>query len=94
MTPTDLLVRLKAEGVDISLNLKVTANSKPSDETLELLRCHRDDLIIFLTMDGSHTPQMCRSSEQLKEGAAWCRRCYRYQLRPCMASEKFYRSAD
>lgn len=93
MTPADLLARLEAEGVDVSLNLKVTADSKPSDETLELLRCHRDDPVIFLTMAGSHTPQICRLSEQLKEGAVWCRQCYRYQMRPCVASEKFYKSA-
>jgi hypothetical protein len=48
MTPTELLKRLEAESVGVSLNLKLEADDKPSDETLNLIRDHRDDLITLL----------------------------------------------
>ena len=50
MNPTDLLNRLEAEGVGASLNLKVSADAKPSDETRALIRDNRDDLITLLAL--------------------------------------------
>ncbi len=94
MTPRDLLGRLETEGVSASLKLRLDGDAQPSPETLELLTEYRDDLIIYLTMAGGDTPQMCRNSEQLRGGAVWCKRCYRYQLRPCVASDKSYEDAN
>ncbi len=50
MTPADLLKTLEAEGVGVSLNLKLEADTKPSDDTRALIREHRDDLITLLAM--------------------------------------------
>lgn len=90
MTPRDLLERLAAEGVGVSLKVRLDGDTQPSPETLDLLTRHRDDLITYLAMAGGDTPQMCRLSEQLRPGAVWCRRCYRYQMHPCVASDKSY----
>lgn len=51
MTPADLLARLEAEGVGVTLNLKVTAAEKPSDETLNLIRENRDALMAHLAAE-------------------------------------------
>ena len=51
MTPTDLLDRLGAEGVGVSLNLKLEADEKPSDETLDLIRENRDALLEHLAVE-------------------------------------------
>lgn len=48
MTPTDLLKTLEAEGVGVSLNLKLEADTKPSDDTRALIRDNRDALITLL----------------------------------------------
>lgn len=48
MTPRDLLARLEAEGVGASLKLRLEGDNPPSPETVELLKRHRDDLIIYL----------------------------------------------
>ncbi len=48
MSPADLLKTLEAEGVGVSLNLKLEADTKPSDDTRALIREHRDDLITLL----------------------------------------------
>lgn len=93
MTPRDLLARLEAEGATVSLKLRVEG-TPPSPETLELLRRYRDDLITHLALQGGDTPQMCRLSEQLEPGAMWCRRCYRYQVRPCTPSEKRFEEVN
>lgn len=50
MNPTDLFKSLEAEGVGVSLNLKVTADKKPSDETRALIGENRDDLITLLAL--------------------------------------------
>jgi hypothetical protein len=50
MTPPDLLKHLEAEGVGVSLNLKLEADEKPSDETVKLIRDLRDDLITLLAL--------------------------------------------
>ena len=50
MNPTDLLERLEAEGIGAAVNLKVTADRKPSDETRALIREHRDDLVTLLAL--------------------------------------------
>jgi hypothetical protein len=93
MTPRDLLARLQAEGVAASLKLRLEG-VKPSPELMDLLKFYRDDLITHLALERGDTPQMCRLSEQLKDGAVWCRRCYHYQMRPCVASDKRYREAN
>jgi hypothetical protein len=90
VTPRDLLERLGDEGVNLSVKLKVEGAEPPSPETLGLLKRHRDDLIAHLTRDLARTPQMCRLSEQLVDGAVWCGDCYRYQLRPCAPSGKLF----
>ena len=48
MNPADLLTRLEVEGVSVSLNLKVSADEKPSDETRTLIRDNRDALLEYL----------------------------------------------
>lgn len=91
MTPRDLLERLGDEGVSVLVKLKVEGAEPPSPETLGLLKRHHDDLLAHLTRDLARTPQMCRLSEQLADGAVWCRDCYRYQTRPCAPSGKLFR---
>lgn len=51
MTPTDLLRHLEAEGFEVSLNLKLTADEKPSDETRALIRDNRDALLEHLACE-------------------------------------------
>lgn len=94
MTPIDLLKRLKAEGVSVTLKLRAEGDIQPSPKTLELFTLYRDDLIVYLAREHGDTPQMCRLSEQLTDGAVWCRLCYRYQLNACMPSEKRYEEAS
>ena len=48
MNPADLLNRLEAEGIGAALNLKVTADRKPSDETRALIQENRDTLLEYL----------------------------------------------
>ncbi len=48
MTADDLLKTLEAEGVGVSLNLKVSADAKPSDDTRALIRNNRDALLEHL----------------------------------------------
>jgi hypothetical protein len=48
LTPTDLLKTLEAEGVGVSLNLKLEADTKPSDDTRALIRDNRDNLLEHL----------------------------------------------
>lgn len=50
MTPAALLTRLADEGV--RLNFRVEADTKPSAETLELLKDNRDALLTYLA--GQH----------------------------------------
>lgn len=90
VTPRDLLERLGEKGINLSVKLRIEGDEPPPPETLRLLESHRNDLIRYLTQDFGDTPQMCRLSEQLVEGALWCRLCYRYQLRPCKPSEKCF----
>jgi hypothetical protein len=94
MTPLDLLDRAKAEGVVVELKVRLKWNVEPSPELLNLLRTHRDDLLTYLALEQGGTPQMCRLSEQLKDGAVWCHRCYHYQTHPCRPSHKFYKESD
>jgi hypothetical protein len=93
MTPRDLLARLEAEGVTAELKLRLEG-TQPSPETLELVKLYRDDLITHLALEHGDTPQMCRLSEQLTTGAVWCKRCYRYQMRPCVASGKRFKDVN
>lgn len=94
MTPRDLLARLEVEGVSVRLKLRLESDVEPSPETVDLLTRHRDDLIIYLTMQGGDTPQMCRLSEQLDDDATWCKRCYRYHMQACVPSDKPYRNTN
>lgn len=48
MTPTELLNRLEAEGIVLSLNLKLEAVERPSEETRTLVRENRDALLEHL----------------------------------------------
>ncbi len=50
MNTADLLNRLEAEGVSVSLNLKLKADAQPPVETLDLIKENRDDLITLLTL--------------------------------------------
>lgn len=94
MTPVDLLERAKAEGVTAELKVRLEWDAEPSPELRDLLKAHRDDLITYLAMPYGDTPEMCRLSEQLKDGATWCSGCYRYQMNPCKPDpKKFYRGA-
>lgn len=51
MTPAELLDHLEAEGFEVSLNLKVTAAKKPTDETPVLIRENRDALLEHLARE-------------------------------------------
>ena len=55
MTPTELLKRLEAEGVGVSLNLKLEADTKPSDDTRALIRDNRDALLEHLIAQAKRT---------------------------------------
>jgi hypothetical protein len=55
MTPTDLLKTLEAEGVGVSLNLKLEADTKPSDDTRALIRGNRDALLEHLIAQANGT---------------------------------------
>ena len=60
MTPRDLLDRLDAEGVSLSLKLRVEGDTQPSPETVELLEAHRATLLAYLAREhatgGVHLP--------------------------------------
>ena len=56
LNPTDLLKSLGAEGVSVSLNLKVTADEKPSEETRALIRDNRDALLEYLAGELVNVP--------------------------------------
>jgi hypothetical protein len=47
MTPRDLLARAAAEGVTVTLKLRLDGN-RPTPETLELLTAHKDALLDYL----------------------------------------------
>lgn len=89
MTPKDLLGRLEAEGTSASLKLRLDG-TPPSPETLELLRAHRDDLILFMAVARGDAPQMCRLSEEKASGAVWCQLCWRYHLNACKPTGRLY----
>ena len=48
MTPAEVLEHLVTEGVGVVLSVRLEANIKPSDETVRLIREHRDDLLTLL----------------------------------------------
>jgi hypothetical protein len=48
MTAAEVLKQLEAQGVQASLNLKLKAEAKPSDETLSLITANREALITHL----------------------------------------------
>jgi len=56
LKPADLLKTLEAEGVSLSLNLKVSAAAKPSDATRALVRDNRDTLLEYLTRERCPVP--------------------------------------
>lgn len=60
MTPHELVQRLEAEGVSVSLNLKVKAERQPLPETVALLEQYRDELLEYLVKTsapgGLHLP--------------------------------------
>lgn len=62
MTPAELLAHLKGEGLELSLNLKVTTESKPSDETLSLVREHRDTLLVHIARELIGAPDSLEST--------------------------------
>lgn len=94
MTPVDLIDRAKAEGFTVALKLRLDGDGEMTPELLELLKNHRDDLLIYLMEGKLSTPEMCRLSEDLKDGATWCSGCYHYQMNPCKPNpEKVYKAA-
>lgn len=56
MTLEEMLDRLEAEGVGVSLSLKVSADKKPSDETRALIQTNRDALLEHLARELVGTP--------------------------------------
>ena len=60
MNPTDLLKSLGAEGVGVSLSLKLEADAKPSDDARALIRDNRDALLEYLAGEliGSNTTRV------------------------------------
>ncbi len=92
MTPVDSIDRAKNEGFTVTLKLRLDGDGDMTPELLERFRKHRDGVLIHLAMPYGDTPEMCRLSEQLKDGATWCRRCYRCQMNPYKpAPAKVYR---
>ena len=94
MTPRDLLKQAQAEGVDVRLVVRVDGDDEPSPKTMALLEAHRDDLLIHLATQYGDTPPMCRLSEEAKEGARLCSRCWRYHLQACVPTERRFEEAD
>ncbi len=71
MTASDLLKTLEAEGVGVSLNLKLEADAKPSDDTLTLIREHRDALLEHLIAGANykHANNLSRRRDNLPMSA-------------------------
>ena len=61
MTPRDLLTYLEAEGISVTLKLRLEGDTAPSIELLELLKVHKHDLITHLA---TATPLLCRLREE------------------------------
>ncbi len=72
MTPTDLLARLEAEGIGVSLSLKVSADTKPSDDARALIRENQDILLEHLARH--------RYGDLLQPILVWVARCYELRL--------------
>ncbi len=77
MNAADLLKTLEAEGVGVSLNLKLEADTKPSDDTRALIRDNRDALLEHLASELTNVrgethledTAIVPTSEQLDDGA-------------------------
>lgn len=86
MTPADLLARLEAEGVGVSLNLKFEADEKPSDDTRALIREHRDALLEHLarervdTLNRSQSPGLTLYGDLLHSLMVWTARYHELRL--------------
>lgn len=63
MNPLELFTRLEAEGVSVSLNLKVDADVKPSDETWNLITENRYALLEYLR-DGESAPLFNKGADK------------------------------
>ena len=57
MTVTEVLDRLKADGVGLTLALDLEATTEPNPETLRLIREHRDSLLEYLARALAGTSQ-------------------------------------
>jgi hypothetical protein len=91
MTPRDILTKLERKGIMLEPKLTVEASQQPDPETLHLLKTHRDDILRYLlTRNHGAIIDMCRNSEDKVSGAVWCKRCFRYQLNPCVPSDRHY----
>ncbi len=64
MNTLDLLSRLEAEGVSVSLNLKLDADIKPSDETLNLIEQNRYGLFAYLRDNDNLSPLLNKGSPE------------------------------
>ena len=86
MTPTDLLGRLEAEGVSVSLNLKVTADKKPGDDTRARIRDNRDALLEYLAREcvgapnASQSPGLTLYGDLLHSLMVWVHRYHELRL--------------
>jgi len=82
LTPTDLLKTLEAEGVGVSLTLKVSADARPSDDTRALIRDNRDALLEHLIAQAKspHVGSLHLYGDLLHSLMVWVARCYELRL--------------
>lgn len=80
-----LLEEAKRHGITLTPTadgLHLKAETEPRPEFLEHLKRNRDRLRYELT-------RACREAgEELEIGATWCRACWQYKPRPCVATDK------
>ena len=62
MSPTEVLARLKADGVGVVLALDLEATAEPTPETLQLIRDNRDALLEYLAGELVGTPNGLEST--------------------------------
>ena len=61
MTTAEVLERLKADGVGVTLAVDLEATSEPNPETLQLIRDNRDVLLEYLARECVGTPNASQS---------------------------------
>lgn len=78
MSAATLLKKLRAEGISVSLNLKVEATSAPSDEALNLIKDNRDALLNHLA--GQAAPGLVLHGDILLNLLRWLHKFYELRL--------------